>query len=165
MADTKLAQTDPKAAFWKEVGKLRAGMLGIEGSGQHMQPMSHHCDETGGRIWFLTKRSTDLFKAVGPTSKAHFCIISPDQDFHACASGPVADEMDRAKLDEMWNPVVGAWFEGKDDPDLVMLSVRLQSAAIWASTGSAARFAYEIAKANVTDHDPDVGVHNVATFD
>ncbi|AZB64254.1 general stress protein [Cereibacter sphaeroides] len=164
MADTKLAQTDPKAALWKQLGKLRAGMLGVEGSGQHMQPMSHHCDEAAAKLWFLTKRSTDLFRAIGPSSTAHFCIIAHDEDFHACLSGHIAEETDRAKLDEMWNPVVAAWFEGKNDPDLVMVSVKLRSAAIWASTSSTARFAYEIAKANVTDSDPEVGVHNVVTF-
>ncbi|MGP3695929.1 pyridoxamine 5'-phosphate oxidase family protein [Rhodobacter sp. NSM] len=164
MADKKLAQTDPKAVLWKELEKAHAGMLGVEGSGQHMQPMSHHCDEAAGKLWFLTKRSTDLFKAVGPASKAHFCVISKDQDFHACLSGSLVAEGDRSRLDEMWNPVVAAWFEGKDDPDLVMLSLRLGSAAIWASTSSSARFAYEIAKATMTESDPDVGVHNVVEF-
>ena len=164
MSDTDLAQTDPKKLLWKELEDTRAGMLGIVGSGQHFQPMSHHADEAGRKLWFLTKRSTDLFKAIGPGSTAHFVLVAKGQDFHACMSGPITEEMDRAKLDEMWNPIVGAWFEGKDDPDLAMIVVTLDSAALWASTSSSARFAYEIAKANMTDSDPDVGVHNVVNF-
>ncbi len=90
MADTKLAQTDPKAALWKQLGKLRAGMLGVEGSGQHMQPMSHHCDEAAAKLWFLTKRSTDLFRAIGPSSTAHFCIIAHDEGFFMPASPAIS---------------------------------------------------------------------------
>ena len=165
MADRKLARTDPKALLWKELGAVRAGMLGVVGSGQHMQPMAHHVDEAGGRIWFLTSRGTDLFRAVGPGSTAHFCVILKDQDVHACLSGPLTAEMDPARLDAMWTPFNAAWFEGRDDPDLAMLALTLKSAAIWASTDSTARFAYEIARANLTDEAPDVGVHNVVEFD
>lgn len=164
MSDMDLAQNDPKSLLWKELKDLRAGMLGIVGSGQHFQPMSHHVDEPGRKLWFLTKRSTDLFKAIQPGSVAHFVVISKAQDFHACMSGPIVEQMDRAMLDEMWNPVVAAWFDEKTDPDLAMIVVTLDSAALWASTSSTTRFAYEIAKANMTDSDPDVGVHNVVSF-
>ena len=140
-------------------------MLGVEGSGQHMQPMAHHPDETGQSLWFLTRRDSDLVASVGSGAQAHFCVISKAQDFHACLAGRLEEAMDRTRLDAMWNPVTAAWFDGgKDDPRLVMLALRLSDAAIWASTGSSARFAYEIAKANLTDDDPDVGVHNVVRF-
>ncbi len=165
MSDLKMAQNDPEALLWRELGKVHAGMLGVEGSGQHLQPMAHHVDPEGRTLWFLTKRDTDLVQALHPDAKAHFAVIAKDQDFHACMSGPIGVRHDRAKLDEIWSPVSAAWFDGgKDDPDLVMLALDLRSAGIWASTGSTLAFAWQIAKANATGDTPDVGVHNVVEF-
>jgi general stress protein 26 len=165
MSDLDLARRDPEALLWRELDKLHAGMLGVEGSGQHMQPMAHHLDREGRRLWFLTKRDTDLVQALHPGAVAHFVIVSKAQDFHACMSGPLEVRQDRAKLDEIWSPVSGAWFEGgKDDPELVMLALELRSAAIWASTANTLAFAWEIAKANATQSMPDVGVRNEVEF-
>lgn len=165
MSDLDLARTDPEKLLWRELEKLHAGMLGVEGSGQHLQPMAHHVDREGRRLWFLTKRDTDFVQALHPGAKAHFAVIAKAQDFHACMSGLLRVRDDRAKLDEIWSAVSAAWFEGgKDDPELTMLALDLESAAIWASTANTLAFAWEIAKANATESMPDVGVRNEVEF-
>ncbi len=166
MSDLEQARTDPETLLWKELDKLHAGMLGVEGSGQHLQPMAHHADREGRRIWFLTKRDTDLVQALHPGAKAHFTIVSKAQDFHACMSGLLSVRDDRAMLDRIWSPVSAAWYPGgKDDPDLAMLALDLSSAAIWASTANTLAFAWEIAKANASAEKlPDVGVRNEVEF-
>jgi general stress protein 26 len=50
-------------------------MLGIEGSGRHMQPMAPQLDRKGRRIWFFTRNDSDLAQAVGIGAPAHFCIV------------------------------------------------------------------------------------------
>lgn len=165
MSDLDLARKDPEKLLWRELEKLHAGMLGVEGSGQHLQPMAHHVDREGRKLWFLTKRDTDLVQALHPGAKAHFAVISKAQDFHACMSGPLRVSDDRAKLDEIWSAVSAAWYEGgKEDPELTMLALDLESAAVWASTANTLAFAWQIAKANATDSMPDVGVHNEVEF-
>lgn len=166
MSDLDLARKDPEALLWRELEKAHAGMLGVEGSGQHMQPMAHHVDREGRRLWFLTKRETDLVQALHPGAKAGFVLISKAHDFHASMSGPIEVRDDRAKLDEIWSRNSAAWYEGgKDDPSLTMLALDLRSAAIWASTANTLAYAWEIAKANVvTEAVPDVGVRNDVEF-
>ncbi len=166
MSDLELARTDPEALLWKELDKLHAGMLGVEGSGQHLQPMAHHADRENRRLWFLTKRDTDLVQALHPGARAHFAIVAKAQDFHACMSGALSVQDDRERLDKIWSAVSAAWFEGgKEDPDLVMLALDLSSAAIWASTANTLAFAWEIAKANASSGTlPDVGVRNEVEF-
>lgn len=164
MSDLDLARTDPEKLLWRELEKTHAGMLGIEGSGQHLQPMAHHVDREGRRLWFLSGRDSDLVAALDAGSVAHFAAISKAQDFHACLSGPLAVQEDRAKLDEIWGAMSAAWFDGKDDPNMVMLALDVRSAAIWASTANTVAFAWEIAKANATDAKPDVGVRNEIAF-
>lgn len=63
-------------------------------------------------------------------------------------------------VDKYWSPMVAAWFEGgKDDPHLTMLRLQLDDVAIWASSNSTLRFGWEMAKANLTGKEPDLGYH------
>ncbi len=165
MADLDKARNSPEDQLWDELDDVHAGMLGVEGSGQHMQPMSPHLDRDGRRIWFFANRKSDLVEAIGQGKRAHFVVVGDDHDYHACLAGDLAVNNDRARIDAYWSPVVSAWFEGgKDDPDLALLEFRLIDAAVWASSSSPIKFGWEIAKANVTDSEPDVGVRNHIRF-
>jgi general stress protein 26 len=60
-------------------------------------------------------------------------------------------------LGEIWNIVASAWFEDdKQDPDLRLIAFTQFRAAVWLSTTSGVKFLYEIAKANLTDTQPDI---------
>ena len=165
MADLKKAANDTRAQLFDEIDDVHAGMLGVEGSGQHMQPMAPQLDRNANTIWFFTKSDSDIVQAIRPGAHAHFCVVGKDQDYHACLAGPISVNLDPAKRDEYWNSVVEAWFEGgKDDPRLTMLELKLADARIWASTDSKLKFGWEIAKANMTDETPHVGVTKQLTF-
>ena len=56
--------------------QLRFGMLGVEGSGQHMQPMSHHLDRENQSIWFISSADTDLVQSNLSPRNTQFCLIS-----------------------------------------------------------------------------------------
>ncbi len=164
MSDLEMARSKPEELLWKNLEAVHAGMLGIESSHQHMQPMAHFTDHAGRRLWFLTKRDTHLFQDLNGSARAHFCLISKDQDFHACLMGDLAERDDPAMLDRVWGPTAKAWFTGKDDPNLALLEFKLRDAAIWASTGSSIVYAWETVKAGLTGGTPDVGVHNEIAF-
>ncbi|AJE45545.1 pyridoxamine 5'-phosphate oxidase family protein [Celeribacter indicus] len=162
----KAVEKDPREALIKEMKDLRAGMLGVEGTHQHMQPMTHYPDWDRNEIWFLTSKDTDLVRSLSPGAKAHFCVMSADQDFDACLRGTLTETRDPGKLEEIWSPVAAAWFHGgKEDPDLTMLRLALEDAALWGSSASALKFGFEIAKANLNeDEKPNIGTHRVITF-
>jgi general stress protein 26 len=157
---------NPRAALFAAFGQVRAGMLGVEGTGQHMQPMTHFPDADTGEIWFITSLNSDLVRAVGLGAQAQYCIMTPEQDFHACMSGPLEQIYAEDKLDEIWSPALSAWFkDGKEDKDICMLRLTLDEASIWASTNSSIIFAVEIARANLApDHAPDIGEHRIIQF-
>jgi general stress protein 26 len=163
MSKVSKSAEHPEEQLWKELKHVRAGMLGIEGSRSHMQPMAPSLDRDNGRLWFFTSRDTDLFREIGAGTHAHFCVIGKHQDYHACLMGKLQENMDRAKIDEYWSDYVGAWFDGKDDPKMTLLSLDLVDAAIWASINNPVKFGWEIEKAKNNQRDPDVGVKaNVA---
>jgi len=159
MSDLSKARENPKEQLFDEIDRIHAGMLGLEGSRMHMQPMAPQLDRQTGTIWFFTKTDTEIAEAVAPGSRAHFCVVGKDHDYHACIAGRVLLRRDAVKIDEYWSSVVEAWFDGKDDPKLTMLALEMEDAEIWASTGSTLKFGWEIAKANLNpDEEPDIGV-------
>lgn len=159
MADLEKARNEPVHQLWEQIGKVEACMLGIEGSGRHMQPMAPHPDQFAKKIWFFARSDSDLVKTLGGGARAHACFVGRDQDYHACVAGHLSENRVPEKIEEYWSPVVAAWFEkGKDDPALTLLEFNLEDAAIWASSNNPIRFGWEIAKGNMGLGDPNVGV-------
>lgn len=158
MSNVKQTQDHPEEQLWHELKHVKAGMLGVEGSKSHMQPMAPMLDRDEARLWFFTARNGDLFKEIGVGVHAHFCVIGKHQDYHACLMGKLFENKDPAKIEEYWSDYVGAWFNGKDDPNMTLLEFDLIDAAIWASINNPVKFAWEIARAKDSPRKPDVGV-------
>ncbi|MFN3512558.1 MAG: pyridoxamine 5'-phosphate oxidase family protein [Phenylobacterium sp.] len=146
--------------LWKEIAKGRYGMLGVVGGApvQHFQPMTAFAEPETGDIWFFTRTDTDLARSVADGAEAMFVVQSKDQDLQACLSGRLEQNHDQARIEKYWGPVVAAWYpDGKDDPRLTMLRFAARDAQIWLSEAGPVRFAYEIARANATGREPDLG--------
>jgi len=163
MANLTTTKEDPKKQLWDFIEEARAVMLGVPATGMHMQPMAPQAAREENAIWFYTRRSSDLVKAAG-AGKAHLCLIGADHDYHACLSGRLSMMHSRQHIDRFWSPVIAAWFDGKDDPDLIMLVFLPDDAQIWASSDSSFRFGWEIAKANLSGGEPDLGVYTHITW-
>ncbi len=166
MTDRDTLKRNPEEAVFDILSDTRVGMLGVEGNGQHLQPMTHFADAESASVWFITSRQTDLAKSVASGQPAQHCVSSKDQSAFASLTGTLQQIEDDAKLEELWSPVVAAWFpEGRKDPDVCLLRLKLDQAAIWVATSSALNFGFEIARANlVADHQPDVGDHEIVRF-
>lgn len=162
---TEREKTDVAAELFDKLADVRAGMLGVGGAHTHMRPMTHHADPETGVIHFLTSRQTDLAREVGEGGVAHYCLVDDKDGYYACLTGTLSPSGDGALVDELWNPVVAAWFKGRDDPDILLLNMPLREAEIWSSTGSSIHFGIEIVRANIDPgRVPDVGTHDVIRF-
>lgn len=153
-------EAELQVRLWKEIEKARYGMLGLVGRSpaQHFQPMAAFCEPEHGRIWFFTRTDTDLARATGQGGAAMFIVQAKDQGFQACVGGRLVQQLDTARMDRYWNPVVSAWYpEGKDDPRLALLRLDVRDAQVWLSETNPAAFAFQIARANITHREPDVG--------
>ncbi|WP_281991881.1 pyridoxamine 5'-phosphate oxidase family protein [Sulfitobacter geojensis] len=153
-----------KKEFLDRLEDTRVGMLSA-GSARAV-PMSHYFDDDdpSATLWFITAKQTDLSKAAGAGTPGTFIVSSTDESLHARVEGTLSVSNDPAKLDDIWNKVAEAWFEGgKQDPDIQLLRFDPREAEVWL-TGGSLKFLYEIAKAQLTDSTPDVGEHAVITF-
>ena len=41
------------------------------------------------------------------------------------------NDQDRQVIDRLWNPFIAAWYDGKDDPKLVLLRFDAEHAEVW----------------------------------
>ena len=156
---------DVRDRLWTEIKKQRFGMLGLTGGGQHYQPMTAFAEPENGALWFFTRNSTDLAKAVGDGSPAMFVIQAKDQDLQACLGGRLSLDHDRDRIDRYWGPMVAAWFpEGKDDPSLTLIRMDVADASVWLTEGGLIKMAFEIAKANIGKTEPHLGDRANLTF-
>lgn len=166
MGHTSKTEKHPEKQLWDELKHVKAGMLGVEGSHSHMQPMGHMTDPEHGRLWFFTSKDSDLYREVGSSAHAHFCVIGKGQDYHACLAGELSENHSPTKKEELWNDMAAAWWSDVNDPDLALLKFELADAAIWASTKNPVRFAWEINRAKHSDdHAPDIGARAHVDFE
>lgn len=167
MADLTHTRSKPERQLWDQLEDVHAGMLGLVKSDQHQQPMAPNVDEAGKSIWFFTKKDSDLFNALqqDPSARAEFCVVGTQNDYYASIIGALFEDRNQEKIDQFWNPVVAAWFEGgKEDPQMTLLKFQATEAAIWASSRNPLTFGWEIAKANVSGNEPELGVRTHISF-
>ncbi|HET9863060.1 MAG TPA: pyridoxamine 5'-phosphate oxidase family protein [Steroidobacteraceae bacterium] len=127
--------------FWKALEDDRVAMLGLVGVEQgHSQPMSAQLleedRERGGPIWFFTSKETELAQALGQAQRAQLHFSAKGHELFAAVHGELTPTTDRALIDRLWNRFVAAWFEGKDDPKLLLLRFDADRAQIWLNENS-----------------------------
>lgn len=150
-------------ALFDALDDERAGMLGLSDTEDHMQPMTHFTDREAGCLWFITSRETDLARHLeAGAHKAHFTLTARNGKLYACMSGFLARVHDAQKLEDLWSPTASMWFDGgKDDPEVLLLQMRLDEAAVWMNEAGALRFGIEMVRGATSEHDPNVGEHGV----
>lgn len=155
---------DEQQTFWKRLDGINAGMLGTRDR-LKLVPMSHYADPDENALWFITAEGTDIVAEVkqGPKPALHI-IGDAGGKLWAQIEGQLELSADREKLDEIWSRVAAAWFdEGKQDPDLRLLKFSLAQADVWSTSGGLG-FLFQIAKANLTGDEPDIGEHFHLSF-
>ena len=113
MASLTEAREAPERQLWDEINGVHAGMLSLEGTQTHFQPMAPNVDQKTGTIWFFTKADTDIVRAIGAGGRAHFCLTGKNHDYHAYLSGLIEVRLDPVKRDEYWSAVTSAWVGGR----------------------------------------------------
>ena len=145
--------------LWDEISKDgRTVMLGAQVHPmQHFQPMTAFCEPEEGLVWFFTRSDTELARSIAEGKDA-MMVAQDGHKFQACVGGELTLQVDPARVEKYWNPVVAAWYpKGKTDPHLTMLCLDVSDAQVWISEGGPIKFAFEVAKANLTGTTPDVG--------
>ena len=163
MSDLDLAREAPEKVVFDTLEDTNAGMLWVEGSGQHPQPMTHYTERAKGELWYITDPGTDLVAAVGQGAEARCTVVSREQDVHLGLLGPLEQADNPARLEAMWNPMVAAFFDGKSaaESDALLLRMTLREAALWVSPRNSFVFGLRLLRANAGGSTEGLGFHTV----
>lgn len=96
------------------------------------RPMSTQEFEFDGDLWFFTSDNTHKVEEIEKDNRVNVAYSKSPNDTYVSVSGCAEISKDRAKIEELWTPILKAWFpEGVDDPHLCLLKVSVEQAEYW----------------------------------
>src|SRR5215203_124267 len=147
----------------KKIQELTEGidfcmLTSIDGGVLRSRPMSTQQFEFDGDLWFFTNDNSHKVDEIEKDNRVCVAYSKPDDNVYLSVSGRAEMVKDRAKIEELWNPVHKAWFpEGIDDPHLSLLKISVEEAEYWDSPNSKLVQIAGFVKALVTGQEADGG--------
>lgn len=126
------ANNDPrklKQDLWRKLADSPFVMVGPADGRTHSEPLTAQLDDdqVDTLFFFIGKDNR-----VASGGKVMMQFVSKGHDFFACIDGDARVDNDFALIDKLWNKQVEAWFPGgKEDPNLALLRVDIDSAELW----------------------------------
>jgi general stress protein 26 len=122
------------------------------------RPMTTLESDFDGTLWFFASNSTSTAAEIRHDAQVNLSYADPDHQRYVSVSGVAQIVRDRHKMEEFWKPVYKAWFpRGLDDPDLILLRVRVEKAEYWDSPSGAVVQLVGFVKALATGQRAEVG--------
>lgn len=129
-----------------EIAKLRelikditfAMLTTVEDDGTlRSRPMVPQQAEGDADLWFFTYGGSPKADDVRRDDRVNVSFADNDNERWVSVSGRAEVVRDRAKIEELWNPVLKAWFpKGLDEADIALLKVDVDQAEYWDAPSS-----------------------------
>ncbi|MBB5394452.1 pyridoxamine 5'-phosphate oxidase family protein [Mucilaginibacter sp. AK015] len=148
--------------FKDKIKEIRTAMLTTYNAekGFNSRPMGTADVDNEGNVWFFTNEYSPKASeiSVENTVSLTYSDIKNHTYLSVVAEASIVD--DKAKMKELWNPFVQAFFpEGLDDPKLTLLKLTPTDAEYWDSSSSSMVVLFNILKATITGKMYDEGEH------
>lgn len=121
------------------IQSIKFGMLTTIGKDHkiHSRPMTTNEVEEEGYLWFFTSVKSELIKDISLEDGVQLSYAEPSKNIYISINGDAEIINSEEKKVELWNPMAKAWFpKGVEDPDLVLVRVKINEAEIWDSGAS-----------------------------
>jgi general stress protein 26 len=171
MIDTQEKPTPSETTtekLWELIKDIHIAMLTTADStgALYSRPMATQQTQFTGDLWFLTGQHSEKVEEIRGNAHVNLIYTDAKNSRFVSLSGRAAVSKDRAKIDELWNPMYKAWFpNGKDDPEISVLKVHVEEAEYWDAPSSAAVRYYRILKRAATGGQSKVGEHEKLIVD
>ena len=87
------------------------------------------CDQ--GNFWFLSSGDSDKNAEIQIDNRVQLFFINTSDYEFLSLYGTATITRDKQKIDELWNGIANAWFEGKDDPRVTVIKVAPEEGFYW----------------------------------
>lgn len=133
-------------------------MTTMAGGKLHSRPMSTQEMDDNGVLWFFSRDNTHKADEIESDDRVNCAYSDPDQNRYVSVFGRAKVSRDRARMEELWNPIHRAWFpDGLDDPNICLIRVDVEEAEYWDAPSSTLVQLAGFAKAIITGQEADYG--------
>lgn len=109
-----------------------------------------------GDLWFFTSASEPKVDEVRRDHQVNVSYADIDGNRYVSVSGAASIVHDRAKMKELWNPIMKAWFpDGLETRDIALLRIKVTKAEYWDFASSKLVQLVGFVKAVVTGEEAD----------
>jgi len=104
----------------------------------HSRPMATQQVPFDGDLWFFTRSNSGKVEEIEDDQHVNVSYADAGENRYVSIAGTASIVRDRARIEELWNPLHQAWFpKGLEDPELALIKVRVEQAAYWDATSRA----------------------------
>jgi general stress protein 26 len=122
--------------------------------------------DASGDLVFFTAADSKKLEELARNPDVNLAYANPKKQVYVSVRGSARWDRDPATIDALWSPVQKVFFpDGKDDPNLVVLRVRVRDAAYWESAGNFVARALDFAKGMLSHEPRDLGKHGKLSGD
>lgn len=108
-----------------------------ESGALHSRPMGTlkgTLEDFDGTLWFFSKKNSFKNHDIENDQHVNLSYSDPHKQHYISVSGTAFVSSDRKKMEELWTPLMKAWFpDGLADPDISLIGIRVENAEIWDS--------------------------------
>lgn len=124
------------------------------------RPLQTLAFDANGELVFFTAANSHKVEEITENSDVNIAYAHPGKQAYVSVRGRVRIDRDRATIDALWSMTQKIFFpDGKDDPNLMVLRVRVRDAAYWESSGNFVAQALDFAQAMLSEEPSDLGEH------
>ncbi len=168
MAEEKeLSQSEQIASLKDKIKEVKVAMLTTfnDEEGLKSRPMATSEMEDDGTLWFFTKEHSRKTDEIEQDHRVSVSYADPGNNTYVSVKGRAKVVTDKAKMQELYTPVLKAWFpDGIDDPELALLKVTIEEAEFWDSSSSKLVNGFKMLKAALTGTRFESGEHGTVTL-
>lgn len=116
--------------------------------------------DASGDLCFFTAADSRKVDELLADARVNLAYAHVGQQRYLSVRGTASVSRDRALIDELWSVAQTPFFPGgKDDPNLVVLHVRVRDADYWEAPGNIVSRALDFTRAIISDEPTDLGEH------
>ena len=101
------------------------------------RPLGTQDVEFDGDLWFATECDSGKVDEIAAHPNVNVSYASKGKNTYVSVAGRASIVRDRARIEALWSPAMKLFFPGgKDDPNLCLIRVEVDSAEYWDGPGT-----------------------------
>jgi general stress protein 26 len=114
----------------------------------HSRPMSTVHIDYEGDAWFFTNEFSEKIQDATRDNSVYLIYSHPGKNIYVSVKGVFTVIVNRQRIEELWSPMLKAWFPGGTaDPKLCLIKVTTIEAEYWNSSSNKMAIYFKMLKA------------------